>query len=320
MEHKDSLAKYQVSLLTANILFGLNYSFYHSIIGHILTSNQLFFVRIAFSALCFVPLMFIMGKWRIDLKDFYKFAFIGIMIIFGRMFLMLYGMNFTSPIDGSIIATMNPILIMIFSAILLKEQITRKRVFGILLGAVGAVFLIISDAGGGIHGGKMLGNILLLVSILFSAFNTVFIKEFILKYHPFTIIGWAMLAGIVLVVPIFWHDMIKIDVSRWNSEAWFELGYITVFGTFLATAMAYYPLKKVSATVASMFAYAQPVAATILAVWRGQDKITDVTIISSVLIFLGVFMVIRSYKTTGNAGPTTGSVTHDAKTGTEKRA
>lgn len=289
--------KYQASLLAANILFGMNYSFYNSIIGHTLTSNQLFFLRVAFSAICFVPIMFLTGKWKIKLRDFYKFAIIGILIIFGRMFLMLYGMNFTSPIDGSIIATMNPILILVFSAILLKEKITVKRIFGILLGAAGAVTLIVSDSGGGIHGGKMLGNALIMVSILFSAFNTVYIKKFIMQYDPFTVVGWAMLIGFVVMLPVFGHDMLHIDTRGWHTGTWLELGYITLFGTVLATALAYYPLKRVSATAASMFAYSQPIAATILAVWRGQDKITDVTVISAVLIFLGVLMVIASYRT-----------------------
>lgn len=305
MVEKDSLLKYQISLLVANILFGVNYSFYNSIIGHIMTSNQLFFTRVAFSAIFFVPIMFITGKWRVEMKDLLKFALIGILIIFGRMYLMLYGMNFTSPIDGSIIATMNPILIMFFSALMLKEKITGRRTIGILLGAAGAVVLILSDSGGGLHGGRMLGNILIMVSILFSAFNTVYVKEFIMKYHPFTVLGWSMLIGFVIALPIFAHDIAQIDLGKWNTDAWLEIGYITILGSVVATALAYYPLKRVSATAASMFAYSQPVAATILAVWRGQDKITIITIVSAALIFLGVFMVISSYKksapTAGNA-------------------
>lgn len=313
LPYKDSLGKYRISLLVANIFFGINYSFYSSIIGHILTSNQLFFVRIAFSVLCFVPIMFLTGKWRIELRDLWKFAFIGVMIIFGRIFLMLYGMNFTSPIDGSIIATMNPILIMIFSAMLIKEKITLKRTLGILLGAAGALILILSNAGGGIHGGKMLGNILIMVSILFSAFNTVYVKKFIMKYNPFTVVGWSMLIGFALVLPIFWKDMVTIDVAKWNTEAWLEMGYITVLGTALATGLAYYPLEKVSATAASMFAYSQPVAATILAVWRGQDRITAVTLISAALIFLGVFVVIRSYKSSGKGNPSSAAPADNAR-------
>lgn len=297
----DSILKYHISLLTANILFGMNYSFYSSIIGRILTSDQLFYMRTAATALFFVPFMFIVKRWKIDYRDLPKFAMIGLLIIFGRMYLMLYGMNFTSPIDGSIIATLNPILIMIFSALLLKEKITAKRTIGILLGLGGALTLIISNAkGGGLHGGKALGNILIMISILFSGFNTVFTKKFIAKYDPFTILGWSSLIGFALVVPIFTRDMTTIDVCKWNIEMWGEIGYILLLGTVLATALAYFPLKRVAATSASMYAYSQPIAATILAVWRGQDRITVITIVSAILIFLGVLMVIFSYRSNKN--------------------
>lgn len=296
-----SILKYHIALLTANILFGMNYSFYSSIIGRILTSDQLFYLRTASTTLFFVPFMFLTRRWKIDYRDLPKFAMIGLLIIFGRMYLMLYGMNFTSPIDGSIIATLNPIIIMLFSALLLKEKITAKRTIGILLGLAGALTLIISDAGhGGLHGGKSLGNILITVSIIFSAFNTVFTKKFIAKYDPFTILGWSSLIGFAFVVPIFTPDMAAVDMSKWNLEMWGEVGYILVLGTILATALAYFPLKKIAATSASMYAYSQPIAATILAVWRGQDKITVITVISAVLIFLGVLMVIASYRKNKN--------------------
>lgn len=291
----NSVLKYHACLLAANVMFGMNYSFYSSIIGRILTSDQLFFVRIAASALFFVPYMFLTGKYKIDWKDLYKFALIALVLIFGRIYIMLFGMNYTSPIDGSIIATMNPILIMLFSALLIREKITMKRTFGILIGAAGALTLILSDAHGGLHGGKMLGNILIMVSILFSAFNTVYIKKFIAKYSPFTVLGWVFLIGMVFVLPIFGPDMLKIDTAKWTGEMWLELGYISVFGTVVATAISYYGLTGVSATSSSMYAYSQPIAATILAVWRGQDKVTDITVISAMLIFIGVFVVITSY-------------------------
>lgn len=292
----NTTLRYHTLLLTANVLFGMNYSFYSSIIGRILTSDELFFVRIAASALFFVPYMFLTGRWKIDLKDLYIFVIIAAVLIFGRIYIMLWGMNYTSPIDGSIIATMNPILIMLISAVIIREKITLRRSLGILLGAAGALTLILSNAHGGIHAGKLLGNLLIMVSILFSAFNTVFIKKFINKYDPFTVLGWVYLIGIVVVLPLFGPGMLKVDPGKWSGEMWMELGYITLFGSVIATGISYYGLKGVSATSASMYAYAQPVAATLLAVWRGQDKITAITVISAALIFIGVFVVITSYR------------------------
>lgn len=292
---KSSVVKYTIAVLVSNILFGMNYSFYSSIIGRVLTSDQLFGLRIISMAVFFVPFMFITGRWKIDFKDLYKLGLISLLIIFGRIYLMLDGMNYTSPIDGSIIATMGPILIMLMSAIFIKEKITLRRTFGILLGAAGAVVLIMSGSKG-VHAGKTIGNLLIMASIIFSSFNTVFTKRLISKYDPFTVMGWVYLIGIVVVLPIFGPGMMKIDTVKWTTEMWLELGYIALLGSIVATALSYYGLKGMSATSVSMYAYSQPVIATALAVWRGQDKITDITLISAALIFVGVFVVITSYK------------------------
>lgn len=291
-----SALKYHISLLIANMLFGMNYSFYSSIIGHIVSSDNLFVLRVMAGALFFVVYMFATGRARIELRDLYKFAILAGILVFGRIYVMLDGMNYTSPIDGSIIATMNPILIMLISALIIKEKITVKRTFGILIGAAGALILILSNMHGGIHGGKTLGNILITVSIVFSAFNTVFVKKLISKYSPYTIMGWIYLIGFIVVMPVFGPGLLKVDTSHWNTEMWLEIGYITIIGSMVASALNYYGLKGVSATSSSMYAYSQPIMATILAVWRGQDTITYITIISAALVFAGVFIVISSYR------------------------
>lgn len=209
-----SALKYHISLLIANMLFGMNYSFYSSIIGHIVSSDNLFVLRVMAGALFFVVYMFTTGRARIELRDLYKFAILAGILVFGRIYVMLDGMNYTSPIDGSIIATMNPILIMLISALIIKEKITVKRTFGILIGAAGALILILSNMHGGIHGGKTLGNILITVSIVFSAFNTVFVKKLISKYSPYTIMGWIYLIGFIVVMPVFGPGLLKVDTSH----------------------------------------------------------------------------------------------------------
>lgn len=288
--------KYHLALIFANLFFGSNYSFYSSIIGRILSSDELFFVRVAANALFFVPVMLIMGKTKIEWKDIYKIGIIALILVFGRLYLMIDGMNYTSPIDGSIIATMGPILIMLFSALAIKEKITMVRTIGIVLGASGALILILSNAKGGLASGKALGNILIFVSILFSSANTVFVKKLYRKYSPFTIMGWTYLLGIVVTAPFFAPSFFKIDYGSWTPEMFGEVGYIFLFGTMVATGLYNYGLKGVSATASSMYAYTQPIIATALAVARGQDKITSVVVLSALLIFAGVFIVIRSFK------------------------
>ena len=53
--------------------------------------------------------------------------------------LFIWGLNTTSPVDASIIATAVPIFVMILAALILKEPITRMKTFGVLLGICGAI-------------------------------------------------------------------------------------------------------------------------------------------------------------------------------------
>lgn len=289
--------KYHFALIISNLMFGANYSFYSSLIGgHDISSEGLYVLRTIVSVLFFSGIMFISGKWRIDVKDLYKLGIVAALLVFGRQYLMLDAMNYTSPIDGSIIATTGPIFIMIISAFILKERFTMTRTLGIILGFGGALLLILSNMHGGSVSGKMLGNILLLVSIILSAVDTVFIKGLFKKYEPLTIMGWAYLIAIVVVAPVFGGDLIKTDFSKWTLWTYGSMGYVLLIGTVLAMFLSFYGLGGVSATASSMYTYVQPIMGTALAVMRGQDKLTWILLLSTALIFAGVFFVIRSYK------------------------
>lgn len=293
--------RYHLALVGANLMFGANYSFYSSIIGHGITSDGLYVLRVSSAALFFIPFMFITNRWRVAWRDLYKFAIVAMLIVLGRMYLMLEGMNYTSPIDGSIIATLGPIMIMVISAIAIKERITMNRTFGIVLGAAGALLLIISDAHSSGVSGKMLGNALLFMSILLSSINTVSVKRLFAVYSPFTVMGWAYLIGVCIVLPLFGDDLLACDFSKWSGEMWGRTAYVLLGGTVLASALAYYGLGGVSATMSSIYVYLQPLIGTALAIAFGQDTLSVVTIASAGLIFAGLFFVVRSHRQKPNA-------------------
>lgn len=291
--------KFHMSLIVANIMFGANYSFYTSLIGSDLSSESLYMLRTLSTALFFVPAMFIMRKAKIDLQDAKKIVTVALLLIFGRQYLMIDAMNYTSPIDGSIIATTGPIIIMIISAIMIHEKITVTRTLGIILGAAGAIIMIVSSSGSTehsttMHSAKLYGNLMLFASILFSSINTVYVKSLFAKHSPFTVIGWSYAIGALFIVPFYMPDFLKSDFSKWTPEVYGSLSYTLILGTVLATFLLFYGLKGVSATSSSIYVYIQPVVATTLATLRGQDKLTITIIISAALIFTGVLFVILS--------------------------
>ena len=56
--------------------------------------------------------------------------------------LFFEGLNLTTPINASIIMTVNPILVLLLSYFLINESITFKKGLGIIVGIFGAYILI----------------------------------------------------------------------------------------------------------------------------------------------------------------------------------
>lgn len=55
--------------------------------------------------------------------------------------LFIVGLNRSSPVDASIIATAVPIFVLLLAAVILKEPITRKKSFGVFMGSAAACCL-----------------------------------------------------------------------------------------------------------------------------------------------------------------------------------
>ena len=137
--------KPHLALIFANVLFGMNFSFYVSIIHHYMDFEDLFFFRVAFAAVCFVPWTFFSQRYRIPAKDFVKILIPTVLVIYGHEFMMLWGAEYTNPVDASTIATMAPIVTLVVSARMLHERLHMAKVIGVILAFIGAAVLILGN-------------------------------------------------------------------------------------------------------------------------------------------------------------------------------
>ena len=67
---------------------------------------------------------------RADFKHFFSAAFLGMAV---NMLAFFKGLEYSTPINSTVIITTTPIMVFLFSALLLKEQMARYRVIGVLL-------------------------------------------------------------------------------------------------------------------------------------------------------------------------------------------
>ena len=110
-------------------------------------------------------------------------------------------------------------------------------------------------------------------------------------YHPFTLVKWIFLFGIVYIVPFGWEEFQAIEWETFQSVTWLGIVYVLICTTFLTYLFNIYALQIVPASMVGMYIYTQPVIATLLAVSLGKDALSSLKIMAAILIFVGVYLV-----------------------------
>ena len=154
--------------------------------------------------------------WR-DLGGLFVASLFGIQL---DQILFLWGLSLTSPINVSIIATTVPILTMILAMFFLREPITPLKTGGVLLGAAGAVLLILISSRGESGGGSIAGDIITLVSSVCYAIYLTACRKVILKYSPVTTMKWMFFFAAIVVVVLYHRPALEVDFPAVPARVW----------------------------------------------------------------------------------------------------
>lgn len=291
----DKNLRGHAALLTANLIFGLNAPVAKTVLSlEAVSPYALNLFRMAGAAILFwIASLFV--KWeRVSPKDMLLLFFASLFSIQLNQTSFLIGLSMTSPIDASIVATMVPILTMIFAAIFLREPITWLKVLGVAVGAAGAVMLILSNTSITRGQGSMAGNLIcLLGAASFAIYLSVF-KRLISRYSSITLMRWMFLYAAVCAVPFCYRDVARIDYASLSWDIYARIVYVVAGATFLAYMLIPVGQKFLRPTVVGMYNYVQPFVASLAAVAMGLDVFGFTKGFAAALVFLGVYIVIKS--------------------------
>lgn len=279
--------------LTANIMWGLMAPIGKSALQEFSALSVTTFRMVGAAAAFWILSMFCKQEY-VNHRDMLKIFFASLFALVFNQGVFIFGLSMTSPIDASIVTTTLPIVTMIVAAIYLKEPVTNKKVLGIFVGAMGALFLIISSQAGSNGNGSLIGDLLCLVAqISFSIYLTVF-KGLSQQYSVVTINKWMFVYASICYIPFSYSDISTIQWATISTTAIVQVLYVVLGGSFLAYLCIMTAQKLLRPTVVSMYNYMQPIVATIAAIIMGIGSFGWQKGVAIALVFLGVYIVTKS--------------------------
>ena len=290
------MSKRNLALIGAtivSIIYGVTFTIAKDVMPLYIDAYGFILLRVGGSVIIFWLVWLFMPKEKILLSDFPRIiaaAFFGVAF---NMLTFFKGLSLTSPISAAVIMVSTPMIVLTLSALIMKERMQKRMVFGILLGLIGTAFLIMYGKSIGSATNAGLGNFLVLVNAISYGYYLIIVKKLMDKYNAFTFVKWIYLFGFIMVLPFGWGQFQTVNWVLVPMNIYWKIAFVVVISTFLTYLLNLLSMKELKPTTVAVFIYLQPLFDTVFAISLGKDELSLVKIGSALLIFIGVYLVTQ---------------------------
>lgn len=280
-----------LALITNAFIYGGNYLIAKEILdpGY-LTPTALVICRVVLAWLLFIPIA--ISRWqRIDPRDYLRLIVCMLCGVVLNQIFFLEGLKMTKPINASLIMTTLPLVVVIASHFLLQEKISRKKIIGIFLGAVGVILIITYGHTITISHDEIWGDILIFFNACCFGLFLVLVKPILLRYHPFQVMTIIFGMGSIVLLVGAHDEVTNIQWGRLSGSIYLAITYVVFLTTFITYIMNTYALEKLRASIVGTYIYLHPVIATIIALILGKDSLDLIKVTGALSIFVGIYLV-----------------------------
>ncbi len=284
--------KAHLALFAVALIYGANYSIAKEVLnGGYIEPLGFILMRAGSATILFWIFHQLFIKEKVERKDFPLIMLCGLLGVAINQMFFFSGLKLTQPINAALIMTMTPIVVIMVAPFITGERITPRKLLGIAIGALGAIFLITYGKSVQFSKAGLWGDLFILINATSYSLYLVIVKKLMAKYHPITIVKWVFTFGLLVIIPFGFKQATAVDWSTFTTNIWLAFLYVLLFTTFFAYLLNAVALKTVDSSAAAMYIYLQPLIATLVALALSQDELSIPKVLSGLLIYLGVYLV-----------------------------
>jgi drug/metabolite transporter (DMT)-like permease len=255
------------------------------------------FFRFFFATLLLIPLMLWLDKGgrRPKGKEWLVMAFLGLTGIALYNIAFFIATRDAPVVKSSLFIASNPILILLMSALFLKEKIKGRQVFGLTLALSGASIIITEGKFSTlITVGFQQVDLVLLIAVICWALYSVVGKIALQTFSSLTCTTYAVGTGTIMLLPFVMVETSFTELQNTSLLSWAAIIHMSIIVSVLSFVMYYQGIKMIGAARASIFINLMPLSAVILAVVILEEPFTFVHFLGAFLVLAGVTIGSRS--------------------------
>ena len=240
-----------------------------------------------------IPFTFrdILNNIKVIKKNFYSILLMSITSISIFNSVVYYSLNFTQVLNGALMISTIPVLIVFISFLFKTEKINFSQVLGLILSITGVLTIITRlDFTKLIHLDLNKGDLWLLVAMLSWAIYSTMLRthKTDLKYLSF--ISVIVSIGLIFLFPQFLLEINNHQIIRFNFPVFLITTYVVLFAGLGSYVLWNKAVVIVGPNKAGIFLHLMPVFSSFMAIFLLNEKLMNFHIIGAIVIIVGIYL------------------------------
>ncbi len=251
--------------------------------------------RVGITALVLISIQIMRRRfWLRERRDYWRLAVLSLFGVTFNQLLFISGLSLTKASNASLLAVTIPIFALTVGSLLGRESLSRFKIIGISLAAVG-VLLIIDPRNASFSSDTTLGDVLIIINSLSFGIYVAISKPVLTRNGAFRSMMWVFMFGAVFCVPVGIWSFSYVDAATIGSVTWLLILYVAIVATAAPYLLNAWALARVNQSTLAVFIYLQPLIGFLLAAAFLAEHIDFKFMIAALLIFAGVFLVCKKF-------------------------
>jgi drug/metabolite transporter (DMT)-like permease len=286
-----------LALLAVALIYGLNYFLAREVFAEI---PPLGVVALRTSVTALILVLITRGGHQERIRSRRDYLRLALCAVFGtgiNQVLFFKGLSMTVEVNAAVLMTTSPLFVFLAAFLLRSEQLTGRKVLGLLVAFGGAALLSLRGRGLDWGEGYLWGDLMVTLNAASYGLYLVMVRPLMQTYRLFTVVMWVFLFGSLINVPLGIPDLLSVNWSEVSLGAYLRVGYIILFVTVGTYTLNGWALKQLSAAGVGVYIYLQPVIVALLSLVWAAAPISWTQTGYMVLVFVGVYLVTYRKKT-----------------------
>jgi drug/metabolite transporter (DMT)-like permease len=283
-------------LLLMTIIWGTNFSVIKSALRE-LDAQAFNALRMAVASLAFLAVMALARLFpsasgsfhsaaRVTTLEWWQLAGLGFVGHVLYQFCFIGGLARTSVANSSLMLATTPVVIMVITAALRYERVTRMHWFGAAVSMAG-IYLVVGR-GFTLGGERLLGDLLMFGAVCCWAVYTLGARPLMARHSPVGVTGLSMALGTVVYVAAVWTKVAAADWARVSAWTYGLIVYSALFALCIAYTIWYIAVRQIGSARTSAYSNLIPVVAMGSAVLFLHEPLDIRKVVGAAAVLAGV--------------------------------